>query len=447
MAALVLAAAIFVPILMNSSTAQNVIRNALSLPSSGSNTVAWYWGGDPFAGTNSATPLNIPTNQQFTTIETSRMADSFAYFVALDRNGTAYEWGTPSLPNSPLEVTMQPTAVKMPPGIRFTSVSTDQAYVLALDQAGHLWEWGDITRDRPAASTPTTTQSPVEVATPAGVTFRAISAGWNFSLALDSTGRAWSWGQNTSYDLGLQTTTTPVSPPTLVDAPAGVTFTGISAGLTHSVALDSSGRAWSWGDNEFGELGVKASALAAAGPCAQRADCSATPVPADTPANVHLTAIAAGEDYTAAVDNGGHIWTWGTNAHGALGIAGAATTCTTPTSCALNGPTQPADSVPAEVSAPAGVHFVAVAVTQGNQSGEDATIALDSHGQAWAWGANLILQFNAGRQPCYSPENQPQNLATGVELCMLTPAKLNMPAGVTFKKVAASTDVLLGFPR
>jgi hypothetical protein len=113
----------------------------------------------------------------------------------------------------------------------------------------------------------------------------------------------------------------------------------------------------------------------------------------------------------------------------------------------MNGPTQPTDSVPAEVSAPAGVHFVDVAVTQGNQSGEDATIALDSHGQAWAWGANLILQFSAGRQPCYSQDNQPQSLATGVELCMLTPAKMNMPAGVTFKKVAASTDVLLGFPR
>ena len=62
-AALVLAAAIFVPILTLSSTVQNVIRNVLSLPSSGSNTVAWYWGGDPFAGTNSATPLNIPTNR------------------------------------------------------------------------------------------------------------------------------------------------------------------------------------------------------------------------------------------------------------------------------------------------------------------------------------------------------------------------------------------------
>jgi alpha-tubulin suppressor-like RCC1 family protein len=212
------------------------------------------------------------------------------------------------------------------------------------------------------------------------------------------------------------------------------------------VALDSSGRAWSWGDNAFGELGVNASALTA-GSCAQRADCSATPVLANLPANVHLTAIAAGEDYTAAVDAGGHVWAWGTNAHGALGLAGAATTCATATACTVNGPPQPTNSVPAEVSAPAGVHFVAVAVTQGDQSGDDATIALDGHGQAWAWGANLILQFSAGRQPCFSPENLPQNSATGVELCMLTPAKLNMPAGVTFEKIAASTDVLLGFPR
>lgn len=447
-AALVLAAAILVPILLVTSSTQNVLQSAFALPSSGSNTVAWYWGGNPFAGSNSAKPLNIGTSQDFTTIVTSKMSDSYPYFVALDRRGIAYEWGTPSLPNSPLMVAMTPTAVAMPPGVRFTSISTNQAYVLAIDQTGRLWEWGDLSRVEASTGvgSAATSQSPVAVPTPAGVTFRAISAGWNFSLALDSTGHAWAWGENESYDLGVQTNQTPISTPTPIDAPAGVTFTAISAGLSHSVALDSSGRAWSWGDNEFGELGVNASAVQA-GPCGPRADCSATPVPVDIPADVHLIAVAAGEDYTAAVDSSGDIWTWGTNDHGALGLAGSATTCALATSCAMNGPTQPTNSVPAEVKAPAGVRFVAVAVTQGNQSGEDATIALDNHGVAWAWGSNLILQFNGGEEPCYSPENQAQSDATGVELCMLTPSQLAMPAGVTFKSVTASTDVLLGFPR
>jgi alpha-tubulin suppressor-like RCC1 family protein len=43
--------------------------------------------------------------------------------------------------------------------------------------------------------------------------------------------------------------------PEPVDVPAGVTFTYVAAGGTHSLALDSGGNVWAWGDNTNGELG------------------------------------------------------------------------------------------------------------------------------------------------------------------------------------------------
>jgi hypothetical protein len=69
---------------------------------------------------------------------------------------------------------------------------------------------------------------------PPRVTFTAISA----SLALDSTGQAWAWGDNSFGELGNGTTTSS-SVPVPVSMPAGVTFTAISAGALYSLALDS----------------------------------------------------------------------------------------------------------------------------------------------------------------------------------------------------------------
>ena len=38
--------------------------------------------------------------------------------------------------------------------------------------------------------------------------------------------------------------------------PTGVTFTAVSAGLTHSLALDSQGNAWAWGSGLLGNGGA-----------------------------------------------------------------------------------------------------------------------------------------------------------------------------------------------
>ena len=450
-AVVMLIAVTVVSAVVTASSVRSTLGSLTALPSSGSNTVAWYWGVDLTATSNAAQPLNVENERHFTTVVASRQRSS-AYFVALDQRGTAYAWGSPAGPTAPLEVTTQPAAVNMPPGVRFTSVATNDGYALALDQNGHIWNWGNVNRDElaPAAAVSLEPSSPVALPTPPGVTFRAVSAGWNFSVALDSTGRAWAWGANNGEGtLALTTNAAFVPAPTPITMPPGVSFTAVSAGWVHAVALDSAGRAWAWGDDSEGQLGVDTATLptGASGPCGF-GRCSATPVPVKLPAGVRLTAVAAGEDYTAAVDTSGRVWTWGTNDHGALGLVDTATTCASAVDCNSNGqPSQPTDSTPAAARTPAGLRFVAVAVTQGQNASEDATIALDSHGAAWAWGANLILHFPGGTGPCFSPSNQAGTMATGTELCMLRPTQLDMPSGVTFKRVTASGDALFGLPR
>jgi alpha-tubulin suppressor-like RCC1 family protein len=40
-----------------------------------------------------------------------------------------------------------------------------------------------------------------------------------------------------------------------ITPPPGVTFVQVAAGGLHSLALDSGGNVWAWGDNTYGELG------------------------------------------------------------------------------------------------------------------------------------------------------------------------------------------------
>jgi alpha-tubulin suppressor-like RCC1 family protein len=436
--------------LASSSHLRNSLAQLTALPSSGSHTVAWYW---PISLVDShgPQPLNVTDDFGFTTIATSDQDGSLSYFVGLDRHGHAWVWGQDPGQRTGLSVTAQPTAVTMPPGVRFTDISTDQGRILALDQNGRLWSWGDA--GIPSLTTTTALsggQRPVEVPAPASATFKAISVGPTFALAVDSSGHIWSWGANDEEgDLGVDTTAAVVATPTQVGTPPGVVFTSVSAGLDDSVALDSTGGAWTWGNGESGDLGVAADAVPSGpGSCeVTGAFCTFSPLRVSMPAGVRLTAVVAGDGYDAALDSTGRVWTWGSSDTGALGLGESGSTCAPPCTTQPGERPTPASSTPASVVTPPGIHFVAVAVMRSNDDlGQDDTVALDQDGDAWAWGANTYLQLASGTSPCLSDAGQPQALQPGVELCVLKPAALPMPSGVSFTGVAATTSAVFGFP-
>ena len=177
--------------LSEKSSVTNTFDSITALPSSGSNTVAWYWSTQLGSTSATARPLNV-ANSDFSTIVTSVQDGDLAYFVALDRHGDAWMWGTTAEgPTPSLQLSEQPTAVTMPSGVRFTSLSTADGYIVALDQSGHLWAWGDSNEPgQPgvgAAASGTTSSvvaNPVAVANPSGTTYKAISVGQDYSLAL-----------------------------------------------------------------------------------------------------------------------------------------------------------------------------------------------------------------------------------------------------------------------
>jgi len=87
--------------------------------------------------------------------------------------------------------------------------------------------------------------------------FDYVSTGTNFSAGIDSLGKIHSVGNNAWGQLGLgnyigKKNFTPVVMPSGYES---TIFKEISLGSSHTLALDTSGKVWSWGRNSDGQLG------------------------------------------------------------------------------------------------------------------------------------------------------------------------------------------------
>ncbi|MGH3486637.1 MAG: RCC1 domain-containing protein [Actinopolymorphaceae bacterium] len=220
---------------------------------------------------------------------------------------------------------------------------------------------------------------------PEGVTVTDVAAGYSHNLALTDTGEVYSWGNNDFGQLGDGTNSSRSSPE-LVPFPVGTTVTQIAAGALHSLALTSTGAVYAWGANWSGGLGDGTTTD------------SATPVAADVPVGDTVTAVAGGFLHSLALTSDGDVLSWGSNATGQLGDG-----------------TTIDRLVPVEVHLPVGVDAIDVA------GGAEHSLAVTSTGTALGWGGN---QYGA--------------VGDGTTVERDTPVEVDLPDGVTV------TDVVTG---
>lgn len=152
-----------------------------------------------------------------------------------------------------------------------------------------------------------------------GLSFSKISAGDSHVVALDTAGMAWTWGSSKtdyeggtgdSIDYGLPTRVH--GPTSLSDA---VTYSDISTGNRHSCAIQSgTGAAYCWGYNGSGRTGTAVDTGSRSRP-------RQVSMPSGASSYVVFTRIEAGEGQTFAIEQGtGLVWAWGYNGDGRLGL-------------------------------------------------------------------------------------------------------------------------------
>lgn len=179
----------------------------------------------------------------------------------------------------------------------------------------------------------------------------------------------------------------------------------VDAGDMHFVVLQDDGTVWSWGDNNYGQLGAKESSNHSTVPVRVRLDNGAT--------LDNIKSIAAGGYHSVALDNDGYVWTWGLNAYGQLGQD-------------QDRSVLPLNNSPKRIND--GSIDTSMGLVKAIAAGEQHTLAVDLQGRVWAWGFNEYGQLGQPTSVKYS--NKPV-LVSGVNDVVAVAAGANHSVALT----------------
>jgi hypothetical protein len=279
--------------------------------------ILWGWGlnnqtlsNQTYSNTNTdkfTTPTKIELPGPVT-----RFAAGEAHALALGRDGQLWAWGSNAFgqlgngqtaPVSGVVSVLLPTTMT---SIVDLAASSSTSY--AVDANGKVWAWGNNDDGEVGNGTYSVCNSPVAVSSSSGMPLiKLIKANHNFALALANDGTIWTWGDNTYGQLG-HSNGNPSNIPLKITV--GLSLgKSIATGYSHSLGISPAGNIWSWGRNNYGQLGTNTSSN------------SLVPLPTAAVTGWNdLVQISCGAYHSLGLRSDGYVWTWGNNSYGQLGF-------------------------------------------------------------------------------------------------------------------------------
>jgi hypothetical protein len=279
--------------------------------------------------------------------------------------------------------------------------------------ATNVWSWGCNSSGQLGDNTVVDKSSPVSHPT----TFAdwcQISTNCDFTLGITCDGTAWAWGANSSGQLGDGTTVCRSSPVSVVGGFSD--WCHVSAAHYHSLGIRTNGTAWAWGNGGQGRLG----------------DLGFTSRSAPVPVAGGFTdwcQLSGGRGHSLGVRTNGTAWAWGNNSFGVLGdntivaksspisvVGGFINWCQVSagryhslglrSNCTLwawgtNTNGELGDNTAVSKSSPVSVVGGFTDWCQVS-AGHSHNLALRTNGTAWAWGINPSGQLGDGTVTCKS---------------------------------------------
>ncbi len=318
--------------------------------------VLWAWGQNDYGqlgdGTtvDRNTPVQVGVDTKWVSVRSGRY-----HSIGIKSDGTLWAWGRNNYGQlGDGTATDRSTPVQVGMDTKWVSISNGTHYTIALKSDGTLWAWGRNDYGQLGDGTTVDKNTPVQV----GVDTKwvSIASGRLHNIALKSDGTLWTWGWNIWGQLGNGS-----SGNVYINVPTQIgidnQWTQIGSGNDHSLALKSDGTLWTWGRNDYGQLGD--------GTLTQR----------DNPIKIGMgnrwVSVVGGELHTVALKSDGTLWTWGYNYYGQLG----------------DGTTISKD-VPTQI----GISNKWMSISAGRYY----TLALQSNGTLWTWGSNNSGQLGDG---------------------------------------------------
>ena len=223
----------------------------------------WAWGANDHGQLGDGTTNTTATPKQISSGPWVAVAAGLDFSLAIKSDGTLWAWGDDSQGQIGDGGTANVLTPKQVPGNNWLAVSAGGLHVLALKKDGHVYSWGyNAEAELGLGHTTTPIRTPTQVCPTSSsaypceqAVFVSVSGGSNHSLALDMNGAIWGWGSNANSQLTSVVGGMALRP-TLISSVSGSgeRWSQVEAGFLHSVGL-SSGLVFTWGDNQYSELG------------------------------------------------------------------------------------------------------------------------------------------------------------------------------------------------
>ena len=288
------------------------------------------------------------------------------FTVALKSNGTLWFWGSNNngqAGNGSTNTTPATTAVQIGTNSNWKTVSAGSNHILAINAAGELFVWGSNSSGQIGNnSIGGNVTTPFQIAS--AMPWIGISGGNEFSLAVQADGSIWSWGANSSGQLGKGNNSNLPSNKIPVQIGNESNWVNVNAGYASSSALKADGTLWMWGENSNGQLGKGNNTNGTINFSPDQV----------SGGNWICIGHSSGAKHVVAIKANGSIWSWGNNSSGALGKG--------------NNNVSSADFSPAQIGTS---QTWSICVVGANHSA-----AIKSNGIAYTWGDNTYGQLGLG---------------------------------------------------
>lgn len=203
-------------------------------------------------------------------------------------------------------------------GETIVEVSLGGNHSSALTSNGRVFTWGHNGDGELGASTGGNQIIPKEITSSfnlaIGETITSVSLGYSFSSAVTSDGRVFTWGDNSNGQLGDGTTADKLYPTDITsqfNLQVGETISSVTLGKMHAIAVTSENRIFTWGDNGYGQLGDETTT--------DKHEPTDITSQFSLIQGEVIIEVSLGSSHSSAITSEGRIFTWGSNSNGKLG--------------------------------------------------------------------------------------------------------------------------------
>jgi hypothetical protein len=216
-----------------------------------------------------------------------------AHTCGVTRSSEVYCWGAGGQGQlGSINEEGSPVPVRVPSTERFRSVSSAWGYSCALSVAGRAYCWGAVGAVEFSRWKPSAVFAP-------SVSFVSLTTGYHHVCGIATSGAAYCWGFNDDGQLGNGSVSDAFAEKES-RVSKELTFTSLSAGVSHTCGVATGGKAYCWGLNNLGQLGNGSK--------------TNSTFPREVSGGLTFESISAGNLHTCGVTTGGEVFCWGHNA-------------------------------------------------------------------------------------------------------------------------------------